>query len=305
MDEEVPVVFISYSHDSDEHKLWVHKFSSVLNKNGIETIIDLETTPGCDLNKFMERIGSSRTILCILSQSYIEKIENKTDCGAYKEYSHIVKALDNNSQVIIPILRNIEEDQILPELKGKKYSDFSCDDTKYYVDELFKLIKYLHGENSSKDSKIGKSPFSTDKADELKIKTIIKKSTYFNPYMSGHVEFNYSENSGHFSIGEDLYEFETYWSNSGNGSIHALKDYVDIIGYTSGYTEFPIFSTIDTSFEYTSRHYTPKINEIVVWVNKQGKYAATKILEIVSTDKEKLLIFDYKIYYGEQIQTEE
>jgi hypothetical protein len=53
---EPPKVFISYSHDSDDHKAWVRKLAEDLRLNGVDATIDQwEVGPGTDLVAFMER----------------------------------------------------------------------------------------------------------------------------------------------------------------------------------------------------------------------------------------------------------
>lgn len=36
----IPEVFISYSHDNDEHKEWVLQLATRLRSNGIDVILD-------------------------------------------------------------------------------------------------------------------------------------------------------------------------------------------------------------------------------------------------------------------------
>lgn len=62
---KIPQVFISYSHDSLEHKQWVLELATRLRANGIDAILDQwDLKPGDDLPKFMEvnlaRVSPSR-----------------------------------------------------------------------------------------------------------------------------------------------------------------------------------------------------------------------------------------------------
>jgi SEFIR domain len=53
-DSPVPVVLVSYSHDTPEHKRWVGQLATKLMENRVEVILDQwETGPGDDLPKFM------------------------------------------------------------------------------------------------------------------------------------------------------------------------------------------------------------------------------------------------------------
>jgi hypothetical protein len=52
---KIPKVFISYSHDSQEHKKWVLDLATRLRNNGVDAIIDQwELRAGDDLPHFME-----------------------------------------------------------------------------------------------------------------------------------------------------------------------------------------------------------------------------------------------------------
>ena len=45
-----PKVFISYSHDSAEHKQWVLEFATTLRNRGVDAILDQwDLKPGDDL----------------------------------------------------------------------------------------------------------------------------------------------------------------------------------------------------------------------------------------------------------------
>ena len=51
---ENPKVFISYSHDSPEHKRWVLELSKKLRNNGVDVILDQwDLSPGDNLTQFM------------------------------------------------------------------------------------------------------------------------------------------------------------------------------------------------------------------------------------------------------------
>src|SRR5450830_730146 len=54
MADNAPKVFVSYSHDSQEHKDWVLKLSTRLVANGVDIILDQWDLPlGGDLPRFM------------------------------------------------------------------------------------------------------------------------------------------------------------------------------------------------------------------------------------------------------------
>jgi len=50
-----PTVFISYSHDSEEHKNWVLQLATRLRLNGVDIILDSWNLKlGSDIASFME-----------------------------------------------------------------------------------------------------------------------------------------------------------------------------------------------------------------------------------------------------------
>lgn len=61
-----PKVFISYSHDSEEHKNWVLKLSCDLIKHGVDVILDQwDVRLGDDLPFFMEQGLTSSNLACV------------------------------------------------------------------------------------------------------------------------------------------------------------------------------------------------------------------------------------------------
>jgi hypothetical protein len=65
----IPKVFVSYSHDSQDHKKWVLDLATRLRNNGVDAIIDQwELQPGDDLPHFMEsHLANSDYVLMICS----------------------------------------------------------------------------------------------------------------------------------------------------------------------------------------------------------------------------------------------
>lgn len=87
--EEHPKVFISYSHDSEEHKNWILKLATHLRDHGVDVILDQwNVRLGDDLPFFMEQgLSSSHLVLCICSDKYIEKANaNKGGAGYEKNF---------------------------------------------------------------------------------------------------------------------------------------------------------------------------------------------------------------------------
>ena len=64
-----PKIFISYSHDSPEHKQWVAELASRLRHDGVDVILDQwDLSLGVDVTKFMEdNLSQSDRVLLICS----------------------------------------------------------------------------------------------------------------------------------------------------------------------------------------------------------------------------------------------
>lgn len=77
--EDTPVVFISYSWDSEEHKQWVSDLSKDLReKFHVYTLLDQYNCGGDDLITFMQKgLKRADRVLIIGTPKYKEKIEKK------------------------------------------------------------------------------------------------------------------------------------------------------------------------------------------------------------------------------------
>ncbi len=103
-----PVVLISYSWDSEEHKLWVRKLSDDLRtKYAVNTILDQYNRGGYDLIQFMDKgIEIADRVILKGTPTYKEKTE-KYDGGAKYEDQLISTQLYHKigSSKFIPVLR--------------------------------------------------------------------------------------------------------------------------------------------------------------------------------------------------------
>src|SRR6266550_7461551 len=74
---EPPKVFISYSHDSEDHKQWVLRLGSDLRASGIDVVLDQwDLVPGQDINLFMQNgITQAHRVIMVCSSAYVIKAE--------------------------------------------------------------------------------------------------------------------------------------------------------------------------------------------------------------------------------------
>lgn len=139
-----PRVFISYSHDSAEHKKWVLDFATTLRNRGIDAVLDQwDLKPGDDLPHFMEtQLESADFALMICTEKYVEKANAGEGGVGYEKMimtSSLLTKIDSNK--VIPIIRQSGTDKRPTFLKTKLYINFSKDDeVEYSLDELLRVL---------------------------------------------------------------------------------------------------------------------------------------------------------------------
>ncbi|HLA75634.1 MAG TPA: toll/interleukin-1 receptor domain-containing protein, partial [Gammaproteobacteria bacterium] len=104
-----PIVFISYSHDSPEHKQWVLSLATDLRDNGIDAILDRwELVPGQDVTVFMQNgIITADRVLMVCSEAYVTKGEAGVGGVGFERLivtAEVVQSIDTKK--FIPLLRN-------------------------------------------------------------------------------------------------------------------------------------------------------------------------------------------------------
>ncbi|WP_095055539.1 toll/interleukin-1 receptor domain-containing protein [Pseudomonas sp. Irchel s3b2] len=156
----IPKVFISYSHDSQEHKQWVLEFATRLRNSGVDAILDQwELQPGDDLPHFMEQnLASSDRVLMICTERYVGKANSGSGGVGYEKMivtADLMRTIDSNK--VIPLIRQTGTHETPTFLKSKLFIDFSSDDqTEFSFDEL---IRTLHGTPLFVKPPVGNSPF--------------------------------------------------------------------------------------------------------------------------------------------------
>jgi hypothetical protein len=126
-----PIAFISYSHDSQEHKLWVLELATRLRTSGVDVILDQwDLGPGGDLPHFMEQsISKSSRILMICTDRYVEKANRGTGGVGYEKMivtADLLRQIGSNR--IIPIVRQAGTPLLPTFLSSKLYIDLSSVD---------------------------------------------------------------------------------------------------------------------------------------------------------------------------------
>src|SRR5436853_5696260 len=127
MDE--PIVFISYSHDSEEHRKQVLALSERLRADGIETRLDqyLNGTPPETWPRWMlNQLDEASFVLVVCTETYYRRFRGKEEPGKGKgvdwEGALITQEIyDARSKTLkfVPVLFSADHQPFIPEpLRG-------------------------------------------------------------------------------------------------------------------------------------------------------------------------------------------
>jgi hypothetical protein len=142
-----PTVFVSYSWDSDEHKLWVRELALKLRSQGVDVKLDhWELAPGDGLPHFMETgVRTNRFVLIILTPDYKRKSDNRHGGVGYE--GNIITAelfAGKDPRKFIPVLREASWVDASPSwLSGKVGVDLRG--TPYLEEQFTDLLATVHG----------------------------------------------------------------------------------------------------------------------------------------------------------------
>jgi TIR domain len=276
-----PKVFVSYSHDSIDHKDWVLKLATRLRANGIDVTLDQWDVPlGGDLPKFMEDgLIDAKKVLAVCSETYVNKANaGKSGVGYEKMILSAVLMRDISDTKIIAVIRNNAATSLPTFLGTKRFVDFREDLT--FEERYQDLERELHGVGIIAKPPIGPSPFAVVPAAAM-YKPTSSPSRYVSPSWRGVVTFDHSNNNGLYIVGAGDYAFDTKWSSASDTSIH-IYDYaprthsVCIADGAKEIAEINDASIFDTS----SHSRNVEMGEIALWQNTYGYYLATKVTGI-------------------------
>lgn len=143
---KIPKAFLSYSHDSLDHKKWVLDLATRLRSNGVESIIDQWSLgPGDDLPHFMEQnLASADRVLMICTENYVQKADAGAGGVGYEKMivtADLLKHIDSNK--IIPLIRQSGTHAVPTFLQSKLYLDFSREDQMELAFD--DLVRAIHG----------------------------------------------------------------------------------------------------------------------------------------------------------------
>lgn len=149
-------VFVSYSHDDDNHKAWVNQLVLKLKKYRVSVISDIDFPLGGNLMLMMNQaLESSYKVLVICTDNYNNKANNGLGGAGYE--SHIASAMimaNQDTTKFIPIIRNVSgtnKNKTPISLLGRSYLDMSNDQN--FNENFITLVKFLTGEDISYEIK--------------------------------------------------------------------------------------------------------------------------------------------------------
>jgi hypothetical protein len=157
-----PVVFLSYSHDSREHKQWVAHLATALMEKGIQVIFDQwDLEPGDDVPKFMERaVKQADRVLMVCTEPYVRKANDGKGGVGYEAMivtGELVR--DLGTRKFVPIIRQGGEEPTVPDcVSTRLWVNFSKDDD--FDSEMEELIKSLHKTQQHAKPPLGANPFA-------------------------------------------------------------------------------------------------------------------------------------------------
>lgn len=157
---KVPNVFISYSHDTLEHKKWVLELAIRLRNNGIDAIIDqFELQAGDDVPHFMEKnLVKVEKIIMVCTERYVEKANSGEGGVGYEKMivtSNLLKRIDMNK--VIPLIRQKGETKLPTFLSSKLYINFSKNDEFEF--SFDNLLRTIHKTPIFEKPPVGNNPF--------------------------------------------------------------------------------------------------------------------------------------------------
>jgi hypothetical protein len=155
-----PKVFVSYAHESAEHKNWVLRLAGDLRKHGVDAILDVwDLKPGDDVARFMEHLASVDRVVIVCSEDYARKAAAGKGGVGYETMLVTSEILQDRGVVkFIPILRSNPSSTLPPFLRTRLWIDFEQDTD--YPKRVEDLVRALHEAPAHTKPPLGDNPFS-------------------------------------------------------------------------------------------------------------------------------------------------
>ncbi|AEJ01436.1 SEFIR domain protein [Nitrosomonas sp. Is79A3] len=222
-------VFISYSHDSDEHREWVLRLSECLRQNGIVTIIDRDfenSSPPEGWPRWMlNSLDKATHVLCICTGIYYRRFRGFEVPGKGKgvdwEGTVITQALydaRNVSNKFIAVLRTSTDEPFIPEPLRPRTHYVLNTENSYPA-----LYKVLRNQNGVKPGIVDQSKTKPPRTPEYLLGLLDRKPQY--GHFDDHVPERRHVNEGK-AYGFCIFGLRNEWPNAVRFTLsHLLEEH--------------------------------------------------------------------------------
>lgn len=226
-----------------------------------------------------------KRVLAVVSDKYLDR-SNTPAGGVGYEKKVIAPTVmqDLASDRIVPILRNNTSKKLPKYMGASKYTDFT--DDSQYEDRLLELVYELHGHPLLPKPPLGRSPFAEGVTEaQVRIAVRDQQSRYLSDETTDEVEFDYSDNSGTFTLGSGDHTFTFKVSESGHGSVYVYNDPANIQTVALA-RHAPTFAAIGDGADHdtSSRSRAVKAGDAAVLQNDKGYWAGLLIDEVLTRE---------------------
>jgi len=197
MSVKIPKVFISYSHDSQDHKKWVLELAQRLRNSGVDAILDqFRLGLGDELGGFMERsVAESDRIIMVCTDNYVTKANSRLGGVGYEKMIITAEYMENiDSNKVIPLIRQNGTHNVPTFLQTRLHINFSRDDE--YELQFDELLREIHQAPLFEEPAIGNNPFesvSNKPAESVADKKIQLLKEMVRLYNEGYDYFTFEE----------------------------------------------------------------------------------------------------------------
>lgn len=292
---EPPVVFISYSWVSEQHKTWVINLARRLRANGIDVRLDRwDVRLGHDLNLFMERYADpSARVIVVLSDDYGPKADQRGQqpSGVATETTIVSATVyrDLGSNRVIPLVPDsgtVAANPLVPAyLTGRNWIDFRGDNETAYEH----LLRDLHDAPLEAAPPLGPNPFYG--RTEAQATTLIRNDAarWHASSSRGFVEVNLNQNSGQFILGNDEASFKLQLEYphgrttrlGGPKRVRHYRDQIGAIGLVAAANDHPECFTDLALLPMSNRVEETNPGDALVMLNEQGYWSILLLDDVV------------------------
>lgn len=298
-----PIVFISYSHDSEEHKTWVRDLAASLRNIGIDVILDQwEIGPGDDVPKFMEQpVRRALRVIMVCTEQYVRKADDGQGGAGYETMvmtGELVR--DIGTRKFIPIIRQAGEKPILPAcVSNRFFVDFSND--KSFAGKLEDLAREIQGAPRFEKPPLGSNPF-TGPIQTADTAADLQGEVPSEPHQIYELALSYA-NEGNFAKWQDLIHREKtkaanallQWKNEKESQLPQLKNDLPAYFLPAVATHSGVFAAAFAAIDSTDERFHNQLS-LLDWILNPKGWERSGPLILVTLPE--LTLFAYQSLLG-------